>query len=176
MSSKSPCSNKYDRQLTPNMQLFLILSPLPHPIYLFFTAILNEDKINTNRINGLISQEKGESLRCLTGEGGFCLCWWPKHVCQGEIWCPVSHWTATGMDWPWLLAWQVQYILISVLGYRGSNDIHCFSEALNCSVSLDDASSSPSGQENILSYTYPCIGKGIRACLLSGITGAKSEG
>lgn len=56
-----------------------------------------------------------------------------------------------------------------MLGYRGSNDIHCSSEALNCSVSLDNASSSPSRQENILSYTHPYIGKGIKVYLLPGI-------
>ena len=63
-----------------------------------------------------------------------------------------------------------------MLGYRGSNDIHCSSEALNCSVSLDNAPSSPSRQENILSYTRPCIGKGIKVYLLSGIKDAKSGG
>lgn len=60
-----------------------------------------------------------------------------------------------------------------MLGYRGRNDIHCSSEALNCSVSLDHASSSPSRPENILSYTCPCIGKGIKVYLPSGITGTK---
>lgn len=63
-----------------------------------------------------------------------------------------------------------------MLGYRGSNDIHRSSEALNCSVSLDNASSSPSRQENILSYTQPCTGEGIKVYLVSGITGAKSGG
>lgn len=62
-----------------------------------------------------------------------------------------------------------------MLGYRGSNDIHCSSEALNCSVSLDNASSSPSRLENILSYVHPCISKGIKVDLLSGITGTKER-
>lgn len=93
------------------------------------------------------------------GDTVCCLCWWPKHVCQGEIECPVSHTSAPRMDRLWPLAWQVQSILISALGYRGSNDMHCFSEALNCSVSLEDASSLPSRQENIVTYTHPCMAK-----------------
>lgn len=60
-----------------------------------------------------------------------------------------------------------------MLGYRGSNDIHCSSEALNCSVSLDNALSSPSRTENIVSYMQPRIGKGIKVYLLSGITSTK---
>lgn len=46
--------------------LFLSLS--------FFLLFQSKMKINMNKINGLILQEKEEGLQCSTGEKGFCLC------------------------------------------------------------------------------------------------------
>lgn len=57
---KVQCSNECVRQLILNAQLFLILSP-PSPA-LIFTAIPNKDKINMNRINGLIFASEREGL------------------------------------------------------------------------------------------------------------------
>lgn len=77
MDSKRTGSNNNVRQAPQKVCDF----PSFFSSFLFFFQSLSlfllfqsKMKINMNKINGLILQEKEEGLQCSTGEKGFCLC------------------------------------------------------------------------------------------------------
>lgn len=82
MDSKRTGSNNNVRQAPLKVcdfpSFFLLFSSFPPSLSLscacFILLFQSKMKINMNKINGLILQEKEEGLQCSTGEKGFCLC------------------------------------------------------------------------------------------------------